>query len=168
MSHAIDFPCRVESFAGLSAELLRLGIAVRFKARGNSMRPQVCDGDILLVTPLWSSPLRIGEVVLCSHTTGRVVVHRVVRRQTSVGEESFLVQADRSTSPDGWITAESVHGRVISLERNGKRFDLRKPLPRLVGVLAALRARMHLRYTPLISSTIKVLKRVQIFSIFFS
>ena len=168
MNEVIDLPCQVESFAGLSAELLRLGKAVRFKARGSSIRPLVRDGDILLVNPLESSPPRIGEIVLCSHARDRVVVHRVVRLRAREGEMSCLVQGDQSFAPDGWIHRALIYGRVVAIERGDKRMDLRRPLARLAGRLAALRTLLRLGKKPLMSSTIRVLKKIPVFSVLFS
>ena len=165
MSHAIDFPCRVESFAGLSAELLRLGIAVRFKARGNSMRPLVRDGDILLVKPLADTRLRVGDIVLCSHTPERVVVHRVVRRKTGNDGDTYLVQSDRSFITTGWVTRATIHGRVVALERGGKIHNLQRPLARLAGILAAWRTRWQLKRNRVFGSTITSLRRIPVISL---
>ena len=55
---AIDsIDCATAAFAELSADLLKAGVGVRFRARGNSMAPLLRDGDALLVRWVDSSLL---------------------------------------------------------------------------------------------------------------
>jgi hypothetical protein len=136
-----NFPCNSAAFAGLSAEVLSLGKALRFRARGSSKQPLVCDGDCLLVCPVNSCSIRVGDVVLCSSDADHVVVHRVVRRQHGPDGWRFLVQGDQVRQPDGWVLPPQLYGRVTALERAGVDMDLMRPGLRALGWFTALRSR---------------------------
>jgi hypothetical protein len=89
------------------------------------MSPFIRDGDVITVAPFWprgSSDARTcgsGQVVaFVNPASQRLVVHRIVGRH----ESSFLVQGDNLPEPA--ITAvdrDSVLGRVVRIERGGKR-----------------------------------------------
>jgi len=136
--------CTSPAFAELGADLLHAGIALRFTAQGSSMMPLLKSGDILVVKPVQAQQVRIGDVVLCSVSTERVVAHRIVRRRFATNGLNFLIQGDQLTQPDGWIIQEQVHGRVESLERSGRQIDLNTPAARLLGIMQATKLRWHL------------------------
>jgi len=142
---AIDsIDCATAAFAELSADLLKAGVGVRFRARGNSMAPLVRDGDALLVRWVDSSLLRVGDVVLCSCPPDRLVAHRVVRVEAGPDGPCFSVQGDQVALPDGVIRAAQIHGRVVAIERAGVQIDFDRPGLHLLGWAAALRSRWHL------------------------
>jgi hypothetical protein len=143
LSDLTNLPCTSAAFAGLGAEVLSLGKALRFRARGSSMQPLVRDGDCLLVCPVDGCSIRVGDVVFCSSEPGRVVVHRVVRRQSGPDGWRFLVQGDQVRQPDGWILSPQLYGRVTALERAGLDIDLHRPGLRFLGWFAALRSRLR-------------------------
>lgn len=136
--------CTPAALVELSAEILRSGRAVRFRARGDSMRPLVRDGDVLTVHPADAGSIRLGDLVLITDGHGRALVHRVIRRTAGREGLRFTVQGDRVSRPDGVIPAAQVHGRVTAIERAGVRIDVNRPGLRLLGLAAALRSRWHL------------------------
>jgi len=133
--------CDSEAFADLSREILGKGKSLRFRARGNSMWPLVRDGDILLVRPIGTGEVRLGDLVLFHTGKGNVVVHRVVRCDAGRGGMRYLVQGDAGSGPDGLIPAAQVQGRVTSLEREGVAIDLQHAASRALSRLAVVRAR---------------------------
>jgi signal peptidase I len=144
MITATSIPCTSASFAELSAEVLRAGKTLRFRARGASMAPLVRDGDVLLVQPVGMRSVRVGDVVLCSSAPGRIVVHRVVRRLTGPTGRCLVVQGDQIAQPDGVIPGAQVYGRVVSIERAGAQIDTNAPVMRALGALGVVRSRWHL------------------------
>ena len=48
----------------VSCDLLAGGYAVRFRASGGSMRPAICDGDVVTVAPGATATLVPGKVVV--------------------------------------------------------------------------------------------------------
>jgi len=139
-----SIPCSLAAFDGLSAGILRDGVAVRFRAHGASMAPLVRDGDVLLVRPVAASSLRVGDVVLCASGPGCVAAHRVVRMEDGAEGPCFTVQGDAVAQPDGVIPPAQIYGRVVAIERGGTSISLDRPAMRLFGRAAALRSRRNL------------------------
>ena len=137
-------PCTSSAFAELSAAILGAGVALRFRAQGTSMAPLVRDGDVLLVWPVDPGAVRAGDLVLCSTAPGRVVVHRVIRKEVCREGSRFTVQGDALSRPDGQIAEAQLHGRVRALERAGTQIDLDRPVMTALGRLAVLRSRWNL------------------------
>ena len=141
-----EIGCDSAAFARLCADLLRAGVAVRFRARGMSMSPLVRDGDLLLVRPVAADDpradkVRVGDVVLCVMPTERVLAHRVVARLKGPDGVRYRVQGDQVASPDGAIPATQIYGRVTAIERAGEVIVLDRPVVRWLGLLAVLRSR---------------------------
>lgn len=157
-------PCTSTAFAGLSAEILRSGVALRFQARGTSMAPLVRDGDVLLVWPREPGSVRIGDVALCSVDPGRVVVHRVIRKESRPEGMRFTVQGDQAVRPDGLIPAAQILGWVVAVERAGIRIDMDRPVMRLLGRLAALCSRWGLTRNSGVRLTGRLVRRLPGFS----
>ena len=152
--------CEVDDFA----DLLRCRTAVRFRASGGSMAPLVRSGDVLLVEPLGARPVRIGDVVLCAIEPGRVVAHRVIRREAAPDGYRFTVQGDRGARPDGVIPQSQVYGRVAAIERGEMHIDMNQILIILISRLAASRARWSLGRSRLVRGSARLLKRLPGFS----
>ncbi len=141
--------CSSAQLSELSAGILRAGLSLRLVGKGNSMRPMVREGDLLEIQPANPATLRTGEIVLCLLPEQRVVIHRIVRVDQRSAGLRFLVQGDQALEPDGWLEAESVLGRLVELERDGKRISMQNVHTRLLGKLAALRLRWKLNRTSL-------------------
>jgi len=119
------------------------GVPFRFRARGGSMFPFIRDGDVLTIRPLGDAPPAPGSVAAFARPgTGRLVVHRIVRREA----DTFLVRGDNLSAPDPPVPAENLLGTVTGIERRGRpvRFGLgperaliaRLPVRALTRVLA--------------------------------
>ncbi len=63
-------------FAELSAALLQRGQNVQFRVNGESMRPNLLDGDDVVVAPAAPSDLRPGDLALIQNADG-ILLHRV-------------------------------------------------------------------------------------------
>ena len=140
-SNLTNLPCTAAEFGDLSADLLKMGKQVRFRARGYSMTPLVRDMDVLLVQPVRTSLIRIGDIILCSIQPDRVVVHRVIRRRSDLHGFYFMVQGDRAAQPDGWIQQSQVLGRVAEVERGELHLDMNSPAARGIALFAVLSSR---------------------------
>jgi len=126
-------PLSGEALAELMGAVLGKGKPFRFEARGESMHPSVRDGDILTVAPLAGRSPRPGEIVAFVHPeTGGVRVHRVVGLEPG----RFILKGDNALGADPAVGPEAIMGRVVGLERGGRRRRLRP------GVLAAALARL--------------------------
>jgi hypothetical protein len=111
-------------FGDLAAQLLEQGVTVRFRAAGRSMLPTVHDGDCLIVAPISPREVAVGDVVLCEGRRGPVA-HRVAAIEAIAGGRSrFVLRGDASLEDDAPIDEAHLRGRVVALERDGRRTPL--------------------------------------------
>lgn len=135
-----DLLVEFDDFEKLAASFLNAGQRMRFKARGNSMRPFILDGDLVEVQPIETHKPNRGDVVLCRLHDGRLVVHRVIQ----VAQDYVLIQGDALPYPDGRIPYTQVLGKVDTVFRRNKQIQMNTPWKKfLVGfwlVLTPLRS----------------------------
>jgi hypothetical protein len=99
----------------LAIDALRAGARVSLVATGHSMTPAIRGGDRLTIEPLWAAP-RIGDV-LAGEIDGRLVVHRVVARRRG----GIELRGDVAPASDPPLPAEALLGKVVHVERGGRR-----------------------------------------------
>jgi len=93
------------------------GAAFRFKATGSSMRPCICNNDMVTVSPLKGILPSSGEVVAFRHPQrDRLILHRVIRKR----ENSFFIRGDNLRGIDSHIPLKNVLGVVTKVERKGR------------------------------------------------
>jgi uncharacterized repeat protein (TIGR01451 family) len=102
-------------FAAFCKELLARGHRVRFGVQGASMRPNIVEGDAVIVAPVADSAVRIGDVLLTQGCSG-LKVHRVVQQNVPAG--TFVTRGDCGQKND-LPTCVSL-GRVVAIERGGR------------------------------------------------
>ncbi len=112
-------------FPDLTAELLRRGSCVRFRATGHSMQPTIEDGEVITVAPVTPMAVKRGDILLYQNELG-VFAHRVVRITGSGRREDvvYLLRGDASVSSDDPVRPAQVLGRVLTVQRAGRRIDL--------------------------------------------
>ena len=112
-------------FNEITAELLRRGNRVRFRAAGASMQPTIEDGELITVAPVGPGSVKRGDILLYQNERG-VVAHRVVGvvkgTVTINGGDSppYLIRGDASVSCDPPVAREQVIGRVVAVQRAGR------------------------------------------------
>jgi signal peptidase I len=133
-------------FAALATEILRGGNTLRFSARGGSMWPIIRNGDWAEVQAISAASIRRGDVVLVRTGSGRLLVHRVRWIGRAGDEVALRTQGDALAHPDPLIHAAQVLGRVVAVERGGRRLRLDRAPLRLAGLawirLSTLRRRL--------------------------
>jgi len=107
----------------LIADTLRQFSEVRFVARGTSMLPAIYPGDCLTAKSFGAAAPCCGDIVL-SRRAGEFRVHRIVAILDGGPATSFVLRGDALTNDDPPVPARELLGRVTSLERRGKPFDL--------------------------------------------
>ncbi len=114
----------------LTAELLSRGTIVHFRASGRSMYPAIREGELITVEPVVASDVTLGDIVLYRSERG-LIAHRVVGSsptQSSVlSPHHFLLRGDASLSCDEPVEAHRILGRVVRVQRNGRRVALASP-----------------------------------------
>jgi signal peptidase I len=116
------------------------------------MYPTICDGDLIIVEPQNPSDVCVGDIILYYHENG-VVAHRVINIQVPQSsvlstQHLFYLRGDAAIKDDAPVSSEQILGKVVSIERNGRRIDpyyLRIKLHYKTRRLAARIKRLFLR-----------------------
>jgi uncharacterized repeat protein (TIGR01451 family) len=106
-------------FAQLCLALLREGHSVQFRVQGESMRPNILDGDAVLVAPAEGRGLRHGDIALVQNQDG-LRVHRVASCDASSGAVVMCSDTGLDSDP----SASRMFGKVIVLRRNSREESL--------------------------------------------
>jgi uncharacterized repeat protein (TIGR01451 family) len=122
-------------FAAICEAALRAGARVRFRANGQSMRPNVLDGDVVEIAPAEQASLKRGDIAL-TRSGDRVLLHRAIARDKETG--ALVTRGDSAMRNDA--PADAVLGKVISIERGRRKFSMVTPGTKLIHS-----TRKHLR-----------------------
>jgi len=108
----------VSHFDNLSAQLLNLGLGVRFRAPGTSMHPTIRHGDLITVEPVAPVKLKRGDIILY-RLQSNFIAHRIINiKERDRSELTFILRGDASTGCDAPVKLEQVLGKVVCLERD--------------------------------------------------
>ena len=121
------FSLSTHNFKKICTELLHKGHSVKFRAPGVSMYPTIWDGDLITVEPKNLADVCVGEIILYYHENG-VVAHRVVNIKTPQSsvhstQHLLLLRGDAAINDDAPVNSERILGKVVAIERNGRRID---------------------------------------------
>ncbi len=111
-----------QQFAVVCEATLQRGLTMRFQARGQSMKPNVLNGDTVEVAPISTGQPERGDIVLARGQAG-FRLHRVIGRDRETGR--IVTRGDAGQQDDE--PTEMVLGKVIAIERNGKKISLGAP-----------------------------------------
>lgn len=103
---------------------------------GQSMRPLLRAGDSVLVAHRRDG-IRPGDVVVFRHK-GRLVAHRVLRIADGNGGRVLITKGDSVRRSDAPVPAQEIVGRVVAIQRDGRRIRLDTVGWRAVGWLVAM------------------------------
>jgi len=127
----------MEVLLELSRDILEKGKSVRFQAKGWSMRPFIQDGDFIVVNPIENSSIKTGDVVFYLTTENKIIVHRVIRKYKKKGRMTVLIKGDASFSSPEKVEIQNVLGKVVAVERNGRKKRLDTKLHQIKGLFFA-------------------------------
>ncbi|OGD17551.1 MAG: hypothetical protein A2Y69_09550 [Candidatus Aminicenantes bacterium RBG_13_59_9] len=87
-----------------------------FHCCGPSMSPTLKPGDLIVVAPYASRPVRRGDLIVFRlQDCSRLIVHRVA----AVREPYVMVRGDNNTRPDPWLPEmKDILGRVVQRQRS--------------------------------------------------
>ena len=106
------------------ARLISEGHTVTLTVRGNSMNPFLVDRrDRIVLGPFTDNDLQLNTVVLARDTNGRIVFHRITRRN---GKELTL-QGDGNIRITEQTNVDDVMGIMIAAIRKEKRISVQWP-----------------------------------------
>ncbi|MCK4529160.1 signal peptidase I, partial [candidate division WOR-3 bacterium] len=121
----------------LCDSLSKRGTSIRFQAKGFSMRPFIQDGDLITVSPLRDSPVRVGDVVLYKTADDQAIVHRVIQKTRIDSKVVFFIKGDATFGQPEKVDLKNILGRVTAIKRNGGEIKLGTKLYRIIGLLFA-------------------------------
>jgi signal peptidase I len=124
---------------------LEKGAIVRLRINGESMRPWLRKGDMVLLRRESVSKLVPGDI-LTFLQNGDLVTHRLL----AVRGDRWYLKGDATYTLDEPITEEAILGRVEAIEADGSMIDIRRGLwisaSRIIGWLAWNEARAYQIY----------------------
>lgn len=110
----------IRPFIDVSTGLLAGGYRIRFRAAGGSMRPAICDGDLITVIPVDRARLAPGAV-LVYRRQDRLFAHRLVGFATDpAGGSVFVCRGDAAGNCDEPVAAAQVLGEVVTVQRSAR------------------------------------------------
>jgi len=123
----------------LSKDIFRKGKSIRFQAKGWSMRPFIRDGDFIVVSPIENSSIKAGDVVFHLTTENKVIVHRVIRKHKKDKDNRIImfIKGDAAFSSPEKVDIKNVLGKVVAVERNGRKKRLDTKLYKVKGLFFA-------------------------------
>ena len=123
----------------LSKDIFKKGKSIRFQAKGWSMRPFIRDGDFIIVSPIENSSNKTGDVVFCITTENKVMVHRVIKKYKKDKDNRIMmfIKGDASFSSPEKVEMQNVLGKVVVVERNGRKKRLDTKFYKIKGLLFA-------------------------------
>jgi len=113
----------------LCREVLAKGNTLRFRALGGSMFPFIRAGDIITAKPILPENLTVGEV-LFYYKDGKFFAHRLKEKSSN---RLMITRGDNLPFDDHFITPSEVLGKIVMIERKGKKIDMESGFMRLVN-----------------------------------
>lgn len=107
------------SFAIIKELLTDRESTLKLYAAGNSMRPMIKQGDILVVKSTPSERVRIGDIVVFD-TGQELCVHRLIMKYLrSNNRYIFVTKSDKTFKTDMPFTDKKLIGRVVNIQKGG-------------------------------------------------
>lgn len=101
------------------------------------MRPFIQDGDLITVSPLRNSSVRVGDVVLYKTADDWIIAHRMIQKTIKDKKTVFFIKGDATFGQPEKVDTKRILGRVVTIERNGRKRKLDTKLYRMIGLLFA-------------------------------
>ena len=87
---------------------LQAGKVVKFRPKGNSMRPKINSGEQVTVSP--NAEITVGDIVFCK-VKGNFYVHLV----KTIKDGRYLIGNNKGRE-NGWIGISQIFGKVTKVE----------------------------------------------------
>jgi signal peptidase I len=107
--------------------------------KGTSMHPFIKKSDIVTVKPIKFEETRVGDIIAYTRSIEHgFTVHRLIKkRRDCQGKEYLTSKGDANRYGDAPVYPDDVHGKVITIERNGKSINLETRFRYSLGYLIA-------------------------------
>ena len=116
--------CKTQSILGeMWQEAYERGRSLSFKIISGSMSSVIEVGNVVRVSRVEPSRVRIGDIVAFKKDDQNVVVHRIIGKSLSDARLTFREIGDAG-GPSGKIAAQDIIGRVTVIEKDGHEIRL--------------------------------------------
>jgi len=140
-------------FVHLTADLLREGYSVRCRTHGGSMYPTIKEGDKVVVDPVAPSQVERGDIILYRRHGG-MIAHRVIgigndhdrtitQPAALSARDVLILRGDAFDFPDEHVEASRILGKVVAVERDGRRIRLDTRSATLLSAIRLCAARLR-------------------------
>lgn len=122
----------------LVKEFMQKGKNLKFKTKGDSMRPMIKDGDIITVSPYVQRSPDSGDVVAYLHPlTKGLIVHRIIK----ISKKSFIAKGDSCRNNDTIHETTCIMGYVSQINEQVSMINtwLLPPLKKILVFLSRIR-----------------------------
>lgn len=113
----------------LCQEVLGSGSPLRFRALGGSMFPFIRPGDVITAKPIPLENLTVGQVLFFCKD-GKFFAHRLKEKRC---DRLMVTRGDNLPFNDHFITPSEVLGKIVMIERKGKKIDMESGFMRWVN-----------------------------------
>jgi len=101
------------------SDILNEQDSVMFRMNGNSMFPNLRDGDLGVIQKCSPGDLQIGDIVVF-RTNKNFIAHRLTKILHKDGQIVFVAQGDKNLLTDPPFSTESFSGKMIGFKRKDK------------------------------------------------
>ena len=131
----------------MALEVLQSTGRLKLQVTGTSMLPTLWPGDILTLQSIASDPPRHGEIIFFQREPeGQFVIHRVVETEPGL----LITRGDSLADQDAPVSLGEVLGRVVEVQRGGKRrppaLSLARRIAAFVFAYSDIAVRLALRF----------------------
>jgi hypothetical protein len=102
--------------------LLQKGETVEIPLTGHCMKPFLCEGDLITVTPVRAEQLHCGNVAVYQ-INGRLKAHRFLRFVTIDGIRHIITKSDRRYGYDLPVPLTAFLGVITQVKKGGRVID---------------------------------------------
>jgi len=113
---------------------LPLGTPFHLDTRGSSMQNFIKQGDVLFAQRADPKDLAIGDIVVFKYVNNDdFITHRLLFRKKEKGDTLYIFKGDGLKNLDKPVSGENVIGKVLVIDRAGKRIELNTIRGRLIN-----------------------------------
>jgi signal peptidase I len=115
------------------------------------MRPYIRSGDFVIVSSVDPSAVKIGEIVFYIAEHNSVMVHRIIGWRRKNGVRHAFIKGDACFGPPDKVSVQNILGRVVSIERNGRKKRLDTVCQRLLGLIFVIASPLTIWGAPILT-----------------
>ena len=122
----------IEEWSALAESGIKIPVTIQLE--GKSMEPLIrFRKDYVTVIPL-NRDIRVSDIVVFRNSDGRFCAHRVKKVQ----KDTIQTLGDNCFEPDKPADKDNVFGLIVSMERDGRKYNLDSPVFHFYGRIRML------------------------------